>query len=137
MRPPGGGLKGLEELDVVGLDFKNDTAYLCEVTTHIRGLQYGDKRATIDRIRRKYKRQQAYAQEYLKDYGNKRLMYWSPVVAKGYKTRELGKIRGLELVINEDYAARIEELRSEAGKRANDEGNFAFRVLQILEHLRG
>ena len=38
VRPPGGGLKGLEELDVVGLNFKTRTAFLCEVTTHIRGL---------------------------------------------------------------------------------------------------
>lgn len=31
VRPPGGGLKGLQELDVVGLNFKTNTAYLCEV----------------------------------------------------------------------------------------------------------
>ena len=31
VRPPGGGLKGLEELDVIGLNFKTSTAYLCEV----------------------------------------------------------------------------------------------------------
>ena len=37
VRPPGGGLEGLNELDVVGLDFKNKIVYLCEVTTHIRG----------------------------------------------------------------------------------------------------
>lgn len=39
VRPPGGGLEGLGELDVVGLDFKAQTAYLCEVTTHVRGLR--------------------------------------------------------------------------------------------------
>ena len=31
VRRPGGGLVGLDELDVMGLDFKNKTAYLCEV----------------------------------------------------------------------------------------------------------
>ena len=30
VRPPGGGLKGLGELDVVGLNFNSNTAYLCE-----------------------------------------------------------------------------------------------------------
>ena len=36
VRPPGGGLEGLNELDVVELDFKNEIAYLCEVTTQER-----------------------------------------------------------------------------------------------------
>lgn len=54
-RPPGGGLQGLEELDVIGLNLKTRTAYLCEVTTHIRGLQYGDQRVTIERIKKNTK----------------------------------------------------------------------------------
>lgn len=33
VRPPCGGLKGLGELDVVGLNFNSNTPYLCEVTT--------------------------------------------------------------------------------------------------------
>ena len=41
IRPPGGGLEGLHELDVLGLNFKKRTAYLCEVTTHIRGPKTG------------------------------------------------------------------------------------------------
>jgi len=32
IRPPGGGLEGLGELDVVGLNFKTKTAYVCEVS---------------------------------------------------------------------------------------------------------
>ena len=35
VRLPSGGLGGLNELDVVGLDFGGKTAYLCEVTTHL------------------------------------------------------------------------------------------------------
>jgi hypothetical protein len=41
VRRPGGGLAGLDELDVMGLDFKNKIAYLCEVTTHLEGLLIG------------------------------------------------------------------------------------------------
>ena len=41
VRVPGGGVQGLNELDVVGIHFDKKTAYLCEVTTHIRGLLYG------------------------------------------------------------------------------------------------
>ncbi len=57
VRPPVGGLEGLNELDVVGLDFKNKTAYLCEVTTHITGFLYKDNKTTIEKIKKKYKRQ--------------------------------------------------------------------------------
>lgn len=61
VRPPGGGLKGLQELDVVGLSFKTNTAYLCEVVTHIRGLGYGNYEVSARRIEGKYQRQREYA----------------------------------------------------------------------------
>jgi len=60
-RPPGGGLEGLNELDVVGLDFKNKSVYLCEVTTHIRGILYKDNKTTIVTIKKKYEKQKEYA----------------------------------------------------------------------------
>ncbi len=41
VRPPETGIEGLGELDVVGLDFPNKAAYLCEVSTHLGGLEYG------------------------------------------------------------------------------------------------
>ncbi len=42
VRFPSGGLKGLDELDVIGFNFESDVAYLCEVTTHVRGILYGN-----------------------------------------------------------------------------------------------
>ncbi|MCK4733212.1 MAG: hypothetical protein KAT65_12215 [Methanophagales archaeon] len=136
VRPPGGGLEGLNELDVVGLDFKNKIAYLCEATTHIRGVLYNDNRTTVERIKTKYERQKEYANKYLLDFPSRCFMFWSPVVPKGYITRELGKIGGLELVINEKYAQYIDELRKKAKELTHDVGNPFFRMLQILEHLR-
>lgn len=137
VRPPGGGLKGLNELDVVGLDFKNKTAYVCEVTTHIAGLLYGKgNKDTVERIKKKHKWQKEYTKKYLTDFSNKHFMFWSPVVPEGYITEKLEKVNGLELVINDKYAQCIDELRKEAKDRANDEGNPFFRALQILEHLR-
>ena len=46
-RPPGGGLKGLHELDVLGLHFGKRTAFLCEVTTHTGGLLYVNNPTTV------------------------------------------------------------------------------------------
>ena len=66
VRPPGGGIEGLGELDVVGLDPDGGRAYLCEVTTHIRGLLYKSNAETVERIRRKYARQRNYAAKHLK-----------------------------------------------------------------------
>jgi len=136
VKPPGGGLEGLNELDVLGLDFKNKTAYLCEVTTHIRGVLYKDNINTVKKINIKYDRQKEYANKYLLGFPKRYFMFWSPVVPKGYITEELEKIDGLELVINKKYAQCIDELRLKAKELTNDLGNPFFRILQILEHLR-
>ena len=136
VRPPGGGLKGLNELDVVGLNFKTNTAYLCEVTTHIQGLLYKNNQETIRRIKKKHERQKEYAKTYLKNFKNHRFMFWSPVVPVGYLTQELQKIKTLELIINGEYKNRIEKLRELAKKITHDTRNPFFRMLQILEHMR-
>ena len=82
-RPPGGGLHGLGELDVIGFSFGKRIAYLCEVTTHLDGLQTGAGAvATIQKLTAKHDRQRAYAQRYLPDF-TPRVMFWSPVVRSG------------------------------------------------------
>jgi len=75
VRPPVGGLEGLNELDVVGLDFKNKTAYLCEVTTHITGLLYKDNKTTIEKIKIKHKKQKEYANKYLPGFLKRHFMF--------------------------------------------------------------
>jgi len=132
VRPPGGGLKGLEELDVLGLDFKKNTAYLCEVTTHIKGL----RKTTLERISKKHKRQKQYAKRYLSPFSNIRYMFWSPYVPVGILTKKLQKIKGLELFINGKYKKCIEELRQLAANKTHDAKNPFFRLLQIIEHIR-
>lgn len=136
VRPPGGGLQGLGELDVIGLDFRNMRAYLCEVTTHLDGLLYVDNPTTIQRITAKYERQQNYAQDRLPQFTERHFMLWSPVVPIGYRTEQLEQIAGLELVINGEYTRRVDQLRQMAATETYDACNPFFRVLQILEHLR-
>jgi len=136
VRPPGGGLEGLEELDVIGLDFKTNTAYLCEVTTHIRGILYKNNQETVRRIAKKHDRQRRYAGRYLENFAHARFMLWSPVVPRGYVTKELAQIEGLELIVNGEYKRRVDELRGLARKSAHDARNPFFRMLQIVEHLR-
>jgi len=136
VRPPEGGLEGLAEFDVVGLKFDDRLAYICEVVTHLGGLQYGNNRETAKRIREKHERQRWYAREYLPGF-TPVFMLWSPVVPRGYLTQNLPTIQDLKLFINERYKAAVDELREEARRTTRDIGNPFFRALQILEHLRG
>ena len=136
VRPPGGGLKGLGELDVIGLNFTSNTAYLCEVTTHIRGLLYKDNQETVIRIIKKHERQKEYAEQYLTNFKNHKYMFWSPVVPKGYITDHLAAVESLELIINGEYKKRVDELRQLARKTTHDARNPFFRMLQIMEHMR-
>jgi hypothetical protein len=136
VRPSGGGLEGLNEIDVLGLDLKNKVAYLCEVTTHIRGVLYKDYQTTFEKLKNKYEKQKKYASLNLKDFHEKRYMFWSPVVPRGKLTERLKTIDGFELIINEEYSQCINELKEEAKKLTHDTGNPFFRVLQILENLR-
>ena len=135
VRPPGGGLQGLEELDVVGLNLKTKTAYLCEVTTHIRGLLYVDNKTTVERIAKKHERQRQYGAKYLQDF-QCQYMFWSPVVPVGAITKGLAELPDLQCIINGEYKRRINELQALAEATTHDARNPVFRVLQILTHLR-
>ena len=135
VRRPGGGIAGLNELDVLGLDFKSGTVYLCEVTTHLDGLLYTNSRITIETVKKKYKKQREYAESHLSGFPSRHYMFWSPVVSAGI-ARELEKIEGLELVINSNYASYIGLLQEFAKRVTYDTGNPAVRILQILGHLR-
>lgn len=135
VRPPGGGLEGLEELDVIGLNLKSNRAYLCEVTTHIRGLLYVDNRTTVERLAKKHDRQKRYGKKYLQNFQCE-YMLWSPVVPKGYITEGLSHFPELQLVINGEYKRRVGELRILARETTHDARNPIFRALQIFEHMR-
>lgn len=124
------------ELDVVGLNFKTKTAYVCEVTTHIRGVLYKNNQETVERVKKKHERQKKYASENLSNFKNIKFQFWSPVVPRGYITENLEKVKGLELIINGEYKKRIIQLQEKARDTTHDAKNPIFRVLQILEHLR-
>lgn len=137
VRPPGGGLNGLGELDVVGYKLGEGRAYLCEVTTHISGLLIGSRASTVAKIAAKHERQKEYARTYLTSrFPEITYMFWSPYVPRGYLTERLAEIEGLELMINGRYKACVEELRLMARKHKNDFVNPFFRMLQILEAMR-
>jgi hypothetical protein len=111
---------------------------LCEVTTHLRGVLYGTYQKTLEKIQAKFERDKEFAAKGARGLPHRRYMLWSPVVPKGRLTLQLTELerKGVELVVNKNYAERMKELTKVAREKANDTGNPAFRLLQILEHLR-
>ena len=137
VRPPGGGLPGLSEFDVIGIKFHDKVAFMCEVTTHLHGLNSGTSTIdTIEKVCRKFKKQRQYAKQYFQGFKVITYMFWSPYVPKGRLLNQLKEIEGLELVVNGDYKAAVEELRQKARKEKQATQNPAFRLLQILESVR-
>ncbi len=138
VRPPGGGRTGQFEFDVLGLHFRDDTAILCEVVTHLDGLNYGGKtnQDTLNKIATKHRRQRDYAATQLGNFRRHRFMLWSPRVPVGFLTDGLAQINGLELMINADYGRAVDALLNLAGAATRNTGNAFFRALQIMEHMR-
>lgn len=135
VRPPIDGLEGLGELDVVGLDLKNEKVFICEVVTHIHGMGYKDFETTIKKVREKFARQQNYVRKFLPKHFEPHYMFWSPVVSPKY-VKAISENKGLELVINSEYSKKIDEISLAIKGNKKDFGNPFVRVLQILEILQ-
>jgi hypothetical protein len=136
VRPPEQGLKGLAEFDVIGIRFEDGKVFLCEVTTHLDGLNYGTYNKTINKIQEKLARQKNYYDTYLWGFPEAELMFWSPTVPKGKLTDVLERMKDITLVINESYSSRIRELKQVAKATTRDYNNPFFRSLQVLEHIK-
>jgi hypothetical protein len=135
LKSPRESLVGLNELNVLGLDFKNKTAYLCEVNTHLDGLHYKNTNLAIEKIGNKYFNMRRYANEHLSEFPTRHLMFWAPIVGAGVES-VLRELKGLELIINNDYTSNVRALQELAQKGTEDTGNPAFRVFQILGHMK-
>lgn len=137
------------EVDVVGVKDqgteKPRLVYLCEVTTHIRGMAImrNGENATTAKVPEKLARLRRFAD--LTFPGEEhRYQWWSPYVAEGKMTaffeqqaKEFAR-RGesFEFVVNGDYTARVQELADHARGNTSTTSEPAYRMLQILTHLR-
>lgn len=135
--PPGGGIEGMGDLDVIGYRFKDNSVFICEVKTHLDGLCIGNSCSdAVNKVKDQHKRQKQYVSKYLYMFKNPHFMFWSPIVPKGKITEGLNEISGLELIINEDYTKKVDILMEAANKTISDIGNPFFRTLQLLQKLR-
>jgi Holliday junction resolvase-like predicted endonuclease len=132
------------EADVIAIDVDSTTVYICEVVTHLGGILYaGGNPGTLRKLQEKFRRIDGFAARLFPTY-QKVFMLWSPYVPIGFLTEGLRELQqelarqnqSLELKINVDYTACINELRDLARGDMKDHGEPFFRALQILEHLR-
>jgi len=133
--------------------------YVCEVVTHLDGINYGGNpsdeywsefgstayQGTLDTIYQKFLVDKKYVERVFDDSHEYRFPLWAPYVAEGYRTSGLKKLverfneeygEEIDLIINESYTNEIEKLRSLAGQETKKRGESAYRLLQILEHMR-
>lgn len=132
------GIKGMNEFDVLALDLTNSEAYLCEISTHLNGFNYGKgNKDTIKKLNNKFINLQEYAKSTLSDF-DVHYMFWAPHVPKGYLTQEIEQLeaKGLEAIINSKYTECVKQLKKEAETSTKDYENPFYLSLQILEHLK-
>ncbi|UIO99533.1 hypothetical protein Hbl1158_13550 [Halobaculum sp. CBA1158] len=133
------------EVDVIGVQPSGDREVVtCEVATHLRGLGYGTAEENGDRVAAKFENAERYVDRVFGPAETHRFQFWSPNVppASEAALREVATDFGsrndseLELVVNDEYADRVEELRAAAASTYAQRNELAFRFLQILEHVR-
>lgn len=106
------------EIDVIGIRLgRPQDIYFVEVTTHIQGMTYGGNRRTVEKVREKLLRAQAFAEQRFPG-DSHHYQIWSPRVPEGAMTAAFEEMRAefaergedLSFVINSGYGDRLQEL---------------------------
>ncbi len=128
------------EIDVVGINFKDQKIFLCEVVTHLQTMNYGSREETVNKIRQKMEKNRKLAEMQFADW-EAIYMVWSPTVGQlmddGLNAM-LNELKGIkvDLIFNEEYANRVIKLIEKASHDIKDYNEPFFRCLQILTHLK-
>jgi hypothetical protein len=129
------------EVDVVGIrGIRPREVFLCEVTTHIDGMDT----KMIERIDGKLARLREFAEL---TYPGEQYHYqwWSPNVPTGKRANAFELVRtqwaeegrSLELIFNQAYTSRVAALIDYARRHSSTTSEPAYRLLQVLTHMRG
>lgn len=138
--------------------------YVCEVVTHLDGglysgspddkdgwwMEYSNTSSyhhSLETLWRKFRDDHRYVNDTFPD-AQFSFQFWAPVVTggktRGYLIQGLERLQEefeaetdeqMELIINEEYTDRIENLRKKAKGDTSNYGSPAFRFIQILENL--
>ena len=145
------------EIDVVGINLRAKTVYLCEVAVHLAtGLMYVDQKSNqpnnVKKLIQKLEKDREYAIKYFPatlGY-NHVLMLWSPIIKQAHEgskhnqTKDIVEIQryfaenhkiNLHLIINQAYQDCLAELRDYAASQTKELKSPVLRYLQIEESL--
>jgi hypothetical protein len=140
------------EIDVIGIDSNNKKVFVCEVAIHLEtGLQYTKENRpnNVDKLVAKFSTDIEYAQKNFSSY-ERLYMLWTPIIkipkkAGGHsQLKDIEDIQNqikqkfeieIELIYNEQFLFRINELREVARKTTQEMSSPIMRFLQIEEKL--
>ncbi|MBU1643770.1 MAG: hypothetical protein KKA62_01750 [Nanoarchaeota archaeon] len=140
------------EIDVVGINSSDKIVYICEVATHLGGLQYvkNNQPDNVGRFIKKFEKDINYANNNFINF-KKVFMLWTPIIIKPKKEtkhnqwRDLENIEKhfkkkyniqLEIIYNEGYYECINQLRTVAKNTTYAMTSPIMRFLQIEEKLK-
>lgn len=133
------------EVDVIGINIKENCVYGCEVAIHTRGLNYmmKGKSNTGERLKTKFRKVAKYLKEVFPE--KKHIyMFWSPLIGGGKRMQSVKdaffelKTKNecdVTLVANLDFYRMVEELRKHAKSQTYEFRESVMRLLQIEENL--
>lgn len=126
------------ELDVIGVADSPEGVHvwLAEVAVHLDGLNYGGYQRTVAKIGQKVDSARSYAMQVYPQ-AKRTVEFWSPVVPAGLTQQLVDTLPHVHFVINDEFTQRVNELAAIARTSTSLSGDDAFRMLQLLTHLRG
>ena len=123
------------DIDVLGLDLENKRAFVAEAKIHLSGMGgYGGQPGP--KIREQIVRAQAFLNQALPSW-DASYSVWSPHVTPAIRSQvaaALGPtgLPDVDLVFNEEFAARLSELSEIASRDTKYRTNPGYRLLQVL-----
>lgn len=133
--------KGMSEADVIGINLKDRTVFVCEVSAQMEGI-YDTYPAKLDcgNPNNKFAKNQRYIEEQFKDFESKtvKYMFWCPILKEKQKEKFTlpndDKLK-VELIAGQDFLKKIDELKEYLATSKKDYASPVIRFLQILAHL--
>lgn len=132
--------KGMSEIDVIGIRLSDKTIFACEVSAQMNGI-FGTYPQKLDKKNpnNKFAKNQRYIEEYFKDFAPTtiRHMFWCPILKEKQKEKFTLPTKDftVELIAEQDFLKKIEELKNFLSKQKCDYSSPITRFLQILAHL--
>ncbi len=120
------------EIDVIGISMKNNTAYLCEVKTHIKGFNTTSRTNRVNLINGQFAAMDLYAKRNLSNIAKCEIMFWALKVTNKQLLQALNNnYAPANIIINTDYTKAMKILANHAATSTNEFKNPFLRALQI------